>query len=47
MSKPKNIPYRMDEQEHKRLKLFCVEKGISMQEFMDRAVREYKQKWVV
>lgn len=47
MIKHKNIPYRMDENDHKSLKMFCVEKGISMQEFMDRAVREYKQKWVV
>lgn len=47
MSKPKNIPYRMDEQEHKRLKLFCVEHGIPMQQFLDKAVQEYMKKWAV
>lgn len=47
MSKPKNIPYRLDEQEHKKLKLFCVEHGIPMQELVDRAVQEYLKKWAV
>lgn len=47
MKKPKNIPYRLEENDHKSLKIFCVEHGISMQEFMDRAVQEYRKKWVV
>lgn len=45
--KLKNVPYRLDEHEHKKLKLFCVEKGIPMQQFLDKAVQEYMKKWAV
>ncbi|CAM4099882.1 hypothetical protein L1N85_10820 [Paenibacillus alkaliterrae] len=45
--KPKALPVRFDENEHKRLKVFCAEHGISMQEFIMRAVEEYKKKWAV
>lgn len=45
--KTKNFPLRLDEQEHKDLKLFCVQQGISMQEFCLNAVRKEKQKWAV
>lgn len=47
MKKPKNIPYRLDESEHKKLKLFCVEHGIPMQQFLEKAVQEYMKKWAV
>lgn len=46
MEQVKAIPYRMHPAEHKQLKLFCVEKGISMQEFIDKAVQEHKKKWL-
>lgn len=45
MEKNKSIPYRLDEINHKTLKLFCVEKGFSMQELMDKAVQAYLKKW--
>jgi predicted HicB family RNase H-like nuclease len=45
--KAKNLPLRLDETEHKELKMFCVEKGISMQEFIVQAIREKKKKWAV
>lgn len=45
--KLKNIPYRLDPNEHKRLKLFCVERGIPMQQLLDKAVQEYLEKWAV
>ncbi len=47
MNKPKNIPYRLDEKEHKDLKLFCVQHGIPMQKFLEKAVQEYMKKWAV
>ena len=47
MKKPKNIPYRMDVEEHRDLKIFCASHGIPMQEFITRAVEEYKKKWAV
>lgn len=47
MSKTKNIPYRLEQNEHKQLKLLCVQHGLSMQEFIDKAVQEYKKKWAV
>lgn len=45
--KTKSLPLRFDENEHKKLKMFCVEHGISMQEFITKAVEEYKKKWAV
>lgn len=45
MEKIKAIPYRMEATEHKNLKLFCVGKGLSMQELIDKAVQEYLKKW--
>jgi predicted HicB family RNase H-like nuclease len=45
--KVKNLPLRLDEIEHKELKLFCVQHGISMQEFIMNAIRETKKKWAV
>lgn len=47
MVKDKSIPYRLASTDHKALKLFCVEKGVSMQELLDKAVNEYLKKWVV
>lgn len=38
---------RMDEGRHKDLKVFCVSHGVSMQEFIQKAVDEYRKKWVV
>lgn len=43
----KKFLLRLDESEHKELKVFCVEKGVSMQDFMLQAIREKKQKWAV
>lgn len=43
----KNVPIRFDEKEHKELKIFCVQHGVSMQEFVINAIREKKQKWAV
>lgn len=45
--KTKGLLVRLDDQEHKQLKIFCVEHGVSMQDFITKAVREYQQKWVV
>lgn len=42
--KLKNFPVRMDEDEHKDLKIFCVAHGISMQEFVTEAIREKRKK---
>jgi hypothetical protein len=47
MEKEKGINYRMNAADHKELKMICVQKGVSMQEFIDRAVQEYRKKWVV
>ena len=47
MKKVKSLPVRLDESEHLELKLFCVKHGISMQEFIIKAVHEYKKKWAV
>lgn len=41
------VPYRLDPADHKELKLFCVEKGIPMQQFIQKAVEEYRKKWAV
>jgi predicted HicB family RNase H-like nuclease len=45
--KIKTVPLRLDELEHKELKIMCIEKGLSMQEFMVQAIREKKKKWAV
>jgi predicted HicB family RNase H-like nuclease len=42
--KTKNFPLRLDELEHKELKLFCVEHGISMQDFVIKAIRKELEK---
>lgn len=47
MEKSKMVPYRLDKPDHIKLKLFCVAKGVSMQEFVDKAVQEYLKKWEV
>ena len=47
MVKDKAIPYRLHNADHKALKMFCVEKGVSMQELLEKAVSEYMKKWVV
>lgn len=36
----KSFPLRLPENLHKELKLYCVEKGISMQDFIMKAVEE-------
>jgi len=46
-TKIKNLPYRMDPENHRRLKVFCAQHGISMQSLMDKAVEEYLRKWAV
>jgi len=38
--KIKSFPLRLPEELHKELKLYCVEKGISMQEFIMKAIEE-------
>lgn len=45
MSKLKNIPYRLDPVDHKNLKVFCAQHGISMQKLLENAVKEYLKKW--
>ena len=45
MVKDKAIPYRLHNTDHKALKMFCVEKGVSMQELLEKAVSEYMKKW--
>lgn len=44
--KVKSFPIRLSEDLHKELKLYCVEKGISMQEFILRAIEEQANKKV-
>jgi len=46
MDKEKGINYRMSAADHKELKMICVDKGVSMQEFIDRVVQEYRKKWL-
>lgn len=36
----KAYPVRLSEELHKDLKIYCVEKGISMQDFILRAIEE-------
>ena len=36
----KAYPVRLSEELHKDLKMYCVEKGISMQDFILRAIEE-------
>lgn len=38
--KVKSFPLRLSEEMHKELKLYCVEKGISMQDFIMKAIEE-------
>ncbi len=45
--KTKNFPLRLDEIEHKVLKMFCVQHGISMQEFVMKAIRKELNKKAV
>jgi predicted HicB family RNase H-like nuclease len=45
--KVKSFPLRLSEDLHKELKLYCVEKGISMQDFILRAVEEKAHKRVL
>lgn len=45
--KTKGFQLRLDEDEHKKMKVFCAEHGMSMQEFVSKAIHEYKQKWAV
>jgi len=47
MEKTKNVPYRLHPVDHKKLKLFCVEHGIPMQQLLEKAVQEYLKKWAV
>lgn len=45
--KMKNVPYRLEEHDHRKLKVFCAQHGIPMQRLLDRAVEEYLKKWAV
>lgn len=45
--KIKSLPVRFDENDHKRLKVFCAEHGMTMQEFISKAIEEYRKKWAV
>ncbi|MFF3923116.1 hypothetical protein [Paenibacillus lactis] len=45
--KMKNVPYRMQETDHRNLKVFCAQHGIAMQQLLDKAVQEYLKKWAV
>ena len=45
MVKDKAIPYRLHNTDHKALKMFCVDKGVSMQELLEKAVFDYMKKW--
>lgn len=38
--KVKSFPLRLSEDFHRELKIYCVEKGISMQDFIIKAVEE-------
>jgi predicted HicB family RNase H-like nuclease len=40
----KNVPFRLDELEHRKLKVYCAEKGIAMQQLMEQALDEYMKK---
>jgi predicted HicB family RNase H-like nuclease len=42
--KLKSYPLRLSEELHKELKLYCVEKGISMQDFILGAIEEKADK---
>lgn len=44
--KVKSFPLRLPEEFHKELKIYCVEKGISMQDFIIKAVEEKAEKKV-
>lgn len=44
--KIKSFPLRLSEDLHKELKLYCVEKGISMQDFILKAIEEQATKKV-
>lgn len=41
--KIKSFPIRLSEDLHKELKIYCVEKGISMQEFILDAIEKKAQ----
>lgn len=43
----KSFQLRMDDAERRELKAFCAQHGVSMQEFVAKAVEEYRKKWVV
>lgn len=45
--KAKQLMHRVSENEHRELKAFCAAHGITIQEFMTKAVDEYRKKWVV
>ncbi|MOA23689.1 hypothetical protein D3C78_1443240 [compost metagenome] len=45
--KLKSYPLRLSEDLHKELKLYCVEKGISMQDFILGAVEEKVDKKIL
>lgn len=44
--KIKSFPLRLSEDLHKELKLYCVEKGISMQDFILKAIEEKADQYV-
>lgn len=42
----KQLLFRLTEQERNELKAFCALHGITLQEFVTKAVEEYRKKWV-
>ena len=45
--KRKSFQYRLEEVEHRELKIFCAQHGFTMQDFVDKAIAEYMKKWAV
>lgn len=45
--KTKQTIHRMSEQDHRKLKAFCASKGVTLQEFITKAIEEYQKKWTI
>lgn len=43
----KQLLFRMSESERNELKAFCASKGVSLQDFVTKAIEEYRKKWVI
>lgn len=45
--KTKQVLHRVSESEHRELKAFCAVHGVTLQDFITKAIEEYKKKWAV